>query len=63
MNNDPRIIKKGGYQGTKDPGQPPAASYRPQIVPAAAPAPAAAKPTGSTPASPAEGDSGSGNRS
>ena len=30
--NDPRIIKEGGYQGTRDPGEPPAALYRRQIV-------------------------------
>jgi len=60
MSNDPRVIKEGGYQGTRDPGPPPRQLFGPQIVPAA-PVPAAAQPAGSTSTSPAEGDSGSGN--
>jgi hypothetical protein len=40
MSNDPRVIKEGGYQGTRDPGPPPQQLFGPQIVPVA-PAPAA----------------------
>jgi hypothetical protein len=32
MSNDPRIVEKGIYQGTRDPGPPPPQLYRPQIV-------------------------------
>jgi hypothetical protein len=33
MSNDPRIIREGGYQGTRDPGQPPDALFGQQINP------------------------------
>jgi hypothetical protein len=53
MSNDPRVIKEGGYQGTRDPGPPPQQLFGPQIVPVAPAPAAAAQPTGSTPAPPA----------
>jgi hypothetical protein len=33
MANDPNVIREGGYQGIKDLGYPPSASYGPQIKP------------------------------
>jgi hypothetical protein len=43
MSTDPRIIREGGYQGTRDPGSPPASAYQQQV---AAPRPPAAPPAG-----------------